>query len=85
MVCKNLKMRIDTERKIEKKVGSKIRGPASPYNDACGAGLEAEFADENFEDGNKKLCKKAWTLYGCKGTKEPKLLFKVKGDYCVYE
>jgi hypothetical protein len=85
MVCKNLKMRIDTERKIERKVGAKIRGPVSPYNDACSAGLEAEFADENFEDGNKRLCKKAWALYGCNGTKVPKLLFQIDGDYCVYE
>jgi len=85
MVCKDLKMRIDTERKIEKKVGSKMRGPAAPYGNACHAGLDAEFADENFENGNIKLCKKAWALYGCKGAKVPKLLYKIKGDYCVYE
>lgn len=85
MVCNDLKMRIDTEKKIEKKIGAKVRGPKSPYNSACMDGLNAEMEDENFADGNKKLCKKAWALYGCKGTKVPKLLYQINGDYCVYK
>ena len=81
MICKDLKMRIDTERKIEKQVGKKIRGPKSPYNDDCMAGL-----NEAFEDENKGLCKNAWKKYGCEGTEVPKLLFKTDGSiYCVYE
>ena len=78
-------MRIDTERKIEKKLGGKIRGPESPYNKACVDGLNAAFEDINIKNDNKELCKKAWKLYGCGGSKVPKLLYQIDGDYCVYK
>jgi hypothetical protein len=84
MMCDDLQMRVDTERKIEKQVGTKIRGPKSPYNEDCLAGLNKAFDYEN-----KGLCKIAWEKYGCNGSKVPRLIqenpFKKKnGIFCEY-
>ena len=79
MICNDLNMRVDTEKKIEKQVGAKLRGPQSPYNKDCMAGL-----DKAFEDENKGLCKVAWEKYGCEGSEVPRLIFKKRGAYCIY-
>ena len=84
MECDDLKMRLDTEGKVEKQVGGKIRGPKSPYNNACMAGLLKAFEDEN-----NGLCSIAWKKYGCSGSKVSRLIqenpFKIRnGVFCEY-
>lgn len=84
MVCKDLNMRIDTETKIEYKVGMKIRGPESPYNQACVKGLSLAFDDEK-----RGICSKAWKKFGCYGTTIPRLIQenpfrKSDGIFCKF-
>ena len=69
LLCDNLKMRIDTESKVVKQVGQTIRGPGSPYNMDCLAGLNKAFEEE--ENG---LCESAWKDFGCSGAKIPRLI-----------
>ncbi len=84
MMCKDLNMRADTERKIENEVGMKIRGPESPYNQACMKGLTLALKDEK-----RGICSKAWKKFGCYGNKVPRLIqenpFKKRnGVFCEY-
>lgn len=84
IVCKDLNMRADTERKIESQVGQKIRGSKSPYNQDCLIGFSKAFEDEN-----KGICSKAWKLYGCYGSMIPRLIQenpfrKRNGIFCEY-
>lgn len=69
LICDNLKMRVDTESKIRKKVGGEFRGPNKPYNNDCTTGLMKAFDDEN-----KGLCSIAWEKYGCHGTDAARLI-----------
>ena len=83
-VCDNLNMRLDTEGKVESQVGGKFRGPKTPFNNECMAGL-----NQAFEEENKGLCKTAWEKYGCSGTEIPRLLqenpFRNRnGIFCKY-
>ena len=84
MICEDLNMRVDTERKIENEVGMKIRGSESPYNQACMKGLTFAFKDEKHG-----ICSKAWKKFGCYGNKVPRLIqenpFRKKnGVFCEY-
>jgi hypothetical protein len=83
-ICDNLNMRIDTEGKIEAKIGEKFRNQTSVYSSDCWAGL-----NKAFEEENKGLCAVAWKKYGCSGTDIPRLIqenpFKIKnGNFCKY-
>jgi hypothetical protein len=84
MLCDDLKMRIDTEGKIETYVGEEIRGPQSKYNKDCMAGL-----NKAFEEETKGLCSNAWRDYGCSGLDISKLLQENpsrnrNGVFCEY-
>jgi len=84
MLCNNLKMRIDTEGKIENQFGIKIRGLDSPYYQFCLKGVSLAFEDEKHG-----LCSKAWEKYGCYGNDIPRLIQenpfrKENGVFCEY-
>lgn len=65
--CDNLQMRLDTEQKIETMVGTEIRGPKSPYRDACMAGIAKAF-------GDTRICETVWHEFGCYGTTQAGLI-----------
>ena len=69
--CQQLFMRLDTEKKMEAKLGIKLRGPSAPHKDAYFDGLLKATGDEG-----KGLCENAWTWYGCSGTRHPRLLIE---------
>ncbi|MBM7423853.1 hypothetical protein [Spongiibacter marinus] len=84
-LCDGISMRVDTEKKLEAKVGGPLRGRDSKYNGVCMAGISNAFDDEQ-----KGLCEKAWNQFGCFGSVEPKLLQKSsygRSDHvlCEYE
>ena len=84
MSCDELKMRLDTEGKIEEKVGGKFRGSKSKYRGVCTSGLMKAYEEEG-----KGLCRNAWEQYGCDGSVESKLIqqnpFKLKNPIlCTY-
>lgn len=60
-------MRMDTQAKVENKVGAKIGTPQSPYADACMEGFVKATEDKN-------LCSNAWKRYGCGGNVMPNLI-----------
>lgn len=70
MVCDELGVRVDTEEKINKIVGSNIRDKDSPYSKYCLDGLQQVEKD----GGSAGACDKAWQNYGCYGRKIPNLL-----------
>ncbi|WP_037586147.1 hypothetical protein [Stenoxybacter acetivorans] len=74
--CSGLNMRLDTEAKIDKLVGTNIREKGSVFEDDCLDGLIQANEDKN-------LCSNAWDRFGCNGKIMPKLLFK-KDDFCVF-
>jgi hypothetical protein len=84
--CEELQMRVDTERVIERRVGSKLRGVNSVYNEDCWAGLTRAFKE--VDEGND-ICSRAWREFGCHGKKEPRLIqqnsrLRPNGVFCRY-
>ena len=71
MFCDDLKMGVDTEGKIEKQLGTEIRGPKSPYNKDCLKGLNKAL---DAYDAGKTNCLDAWEKYGCSGSEVPRLI-----------
>lgn len=70
LVCKDLSVRMDTEDKIDKIVGSNIRDKDSPYSKYCSDGMQQVDKD----GGSARACDKAWQSYGCHGKKIPTLV-----------
>lgn len=66
--CREFDMRVDTERKLERKFGYKIRG--EPGTDVSGICMKAL---TDFK-GSPADCKRAWEDYGCQGRKHARLL-----------
>jgi len=67
-ICDNLNMRLDTEKKINDKIGTKARGGI--YNKDSMIGITSAIRDD--EEGI--LCEQAWLHFGCDGDIEAKLL-----------
>lgn len=70
LLCDELKMRVDTQAKVEEKAGGLIRGPESAFKDGCMTGLMNAYADQ--DEG--ELCQNAWRKFGCDGTAESSLI-----------
>ncbi|MGE6780701.1 hypothetical protein ACQKFL_23980 [Vreelandella titanicae] len=62
-ICPELQVRIDTERKVDNKLGSSVRDGAQ-YMDGLYAAM----------DDSSNACHIAWQRYGCNGNTEPRLL-----------
>jgi len=78
-VCDNLIMRMDTQPKIREEMGVDFRQIGDPYGDDCRDGISAAVSDEVAEVGDEavdpvQLCQTAWDLYGCYGSKVPRLI-----------
>ena len=67
-ICEGLQLRMDTEKVVDSKIGSAVRGKDSQYGDAYQAGLFAAI-----DDGDS-ACATAWEKYGCNGSVEPALI-----------
>ena len=73
-LCDNLSMRVDTEEKLEKKLGIKdVREPMQSYYNGTQRAIKNE---------HNGLCRDIWEKYGCYGSEIPRLiqesLFRVK-------
>lgn len=66
---KNYRIRVDTERKIENKIGFSPRGEDNKdYKKVCSEAFSYVI------EYKEKACSTAWEKYGCNGNKIPKLL-----------
>ena len=66
---KNYRIRVDTERKIENKIGFSPRGEDNKdYKKVCSEAFSYVI------EYKEKACRTAWEKYGCNGSKVPKLL-----------
>lgn len=70
--CENLLIHAQTENKLERKLGGPIRGPGSPYNADCLAGIEDDIESEN----DVGFCESVWKHYGCSGDRIPRLIME---------
>lgn len=83
-------MRIDTQAKVEAKLGAVIDDDAR-LKDICWEGLSKALEDqerwrkdEGFESGEREFCRQAWDEYGCSGAKVVGLLYH-RDVFCKYE
>jgi hypothetical protein len=81
--CKTIRVRSDTEGKLETKFGYKVRG--TPGTDVASICLKAMFEFK----GDAANCAKAWEDYGCKGRRHARLLqespfVKSSALFCEY-
>ena len=88
--CGALHMRLDTEGKVEAKVGGEFRATGD-HHPACSDGMLWAFEDqerwrraEGRELGEQRFCQQAWDDYGCSGAKVPGLLYH-RDAFCEYE
>ncbi len=77
--CQKAIMVMNTESKIDEKIGANARGKKSPYKDACSEGILKAIEDQKTKD----YCKTVIEKYGCNGSVEPRLL-QTKRNVCTY-
>ena len=96
--CGDLQVRLDTEGKVEAKVGRTIRERGN-HHPACSQAIYQAFEDYealrraeggNYEAADQRFCQKVWDEYGCEGSRVARLIQRNPfgggdGPFCSFE